>query len=65
MSIAKNEKGEGGLGVIGLLGVAFVVLKLMGVIDWAWIWVLAPFWVGIAIILVIGLFFVGYTVLKK
>ena len=38
---------------IGLLGVAFVVLKLTHVIDWAWIWVTAPFWGGLAIILVI------------
>ena len=32
-----------GIGVCGLLGVAFVILKLCGVIDWPWIWVLAPF----------------------
>ena len=32
------------IGVCGLLGVAFVILKLCGVIKWSWIWVLAPFW---------------------
>lgn len=28
-----------------LLGVAFVVLKLLGVIKWSWLWVLSPFWI--------------------
>jgi len=35
-----------------LLGLTFVVLKLTHVIDWAWIWVTCPFWLGIAIWLV-------------
>jgi hypothetical protein len=34
----------GGVGVAGLLGVAFVVLKLCGVIDWSWWYVTMPFW---------------------
>lgn len=29
---------------IQLLQVAFIVLKLCGVIQWRWIWVLAPMW---------------------
>ena len=32
-----------------VLGVVFLVLKLVGVIDWAWVWVLAPFWAPIAL----------------
>lgn len=39
------ERHYGGISVISLLGVAFVVLKLTGYIDWPWIWVLAPFWI--------------------
>lgn len=35
---------SGGIGIFGLLGVAFVVLKLCGVIHWSWWWVLVPFW---------------------
>lgn len=34
-----------------LLGIAFVILKLCGVISWSWLWVLAPFWIGIALCL--------------
>lgn len=33
----------------GLLGIAFVVLKLCGTIDWNWAWVTAPFWVPVAL----------------
>jgi hypothetical protein len=46
--------------VSGLLGVAFVVLKLTGHITWPWLWVLAPFWIPLALVLaafaVVGIF---------
>ena len=32
-----------------LLGIAFIILKLCHVIEWSWLWVLAPFWIGFAI----------------
>lgn len=43
----------GGLGT--LLTVAFVVLRLVGVISWKWVWVLSPLWIswGLAILLFI------------
>jgi MFS family permease len=41
-----SASASGGIGVVGLLGVAFVVLKLAHIIDWSWVWVLAPFWIG-------------------
>ena len=34
----------------GILGVAFVILKLLGKIDWPWIWVTAPFWMPVALV---------------
>ena len=37
---------SGGIGVVGLLGVVFIVLKLLGVIAWSWWWVLSPFWIS-------------------
>ena len=45
----------GGISVLGLLGIVFIVLKLVGVIAWSWWWVLAPFWIPLAIVLVFGL----------
>lgn len=44
-----------GLGLGTVLTIIFVVLKLVGVIDWAWVWVLAPLWIGAAISLVFSL----------
>lgn len=39
-----------GLGVCDVLGIVFIVLKLVGVITWSWWWVLAPFWIPLAIV---------------
>ena len=49
MSKEKETISSGGFGVCGLLGTAFVVLRLCGVIDWSWWWVLAPFWAPVAL----------------
>ncbi|MNR63823.1 Transmembrane Fragile-X-F protein [compost metagenome] len=54
--MSKNEnRNTSGVSILGLLGVAFVVLKLTGVIDWSWWWVTVPFWGGIAIVILIFL----------
>lgn len=50
-----------GPGVLSMLLVAFIVLKLCGVITWSWLWVLAPLWISIALVLVI-LLIVGIMV---
>jgi len=42
----------GGTSILGLLTIAFVVLKLTGVIAWSWWWVLAPIWIPTAIVVV-------------
>ena len=46
---SNNSSGSTGIGVTGLLGVAFVVLKLCGVIDWPWLLVLSPFWISLVV----------------
>ena len=38
---------NGGIGFTGLLQVAFIVLKLIGIINWSWVWVLSPTWISI------------------
>ena len=53
MSNSSGSSGSG-IGVEGLLGVAFVVLKLLGYINWSWWYVTMPFWGGFALY-VIGL----------
>ena len=47
-----NRSSGNGISLLGVLGVVFVVLKLVGVIDWSWWLVTLPFWGGIAALLV-------------
>ena len=63
--IVQNNAGKGGIGVPGLLGVAFIVLKLMGHIDWSWFWVLSPFWVGLVVWLVVFFTFIALSVVNN
>lgn len=37
------------IGIADIFLVVFVVLKLVGVINWSWWWVLSPFWIAVAI----------------
>lgn len=65
MSGSSSSSSSSGVGVAGLLGVAFVVLKLTHVIDWPWVWVLAPFWAGLAFLALLLLVLVIVAVVKK
>ena len=49
MAESSTAQSDGG-NIVGLIGVAFIVLKLTNHITWPWLWVLAPFWMGLAII---------------
>lgn len=49
MKLTVNKSESGGVGVLGLLGIVFVVLRLTGFITWSWWWVTAPFWGPFAI----------------
>lgn len=49
----KNNSTQAGITFIDLLQITFIILKLCGVINWSWIWVLAPLWGGIALVLII------------
>ena len=51
-----------GIGFTGVLAVAFIVLKLCGVIKWSWLWVLSPIW--IYIVLWVLIFAIVYRLLK-
>ena len=55
MASESSSTSGGGVGVCGLLLVAFLVLKLCGVIHWSWWWVLAPAWIPVLLVIAIGL----------
>lgn len=48
-----NKAKQGGLGVVSVLTIVFIVLKLLGVIQWSWIWVLSPIWISAVIVVAV------------
>lgn len=61
-----NSKSSGSSGGIiwTLLAVAFIVLKVTHLIDWPWVWVLAPIWIP-AVIALAAIVVVLIVVLTK
>lgn len=53
MSNNKQYQQQAQVGFTGLLALVFITLKLIGVITWSWLWVLAPIWIP-AILVVIS-----------
>lgn len=49
-----NNKGMGCIALITIqLTIVFIVLKLVNVINWSWIWVLAPVWIYAGLFLLV------------
>ena len=60
--MSKNSGSSSGLGLGSVLTIIFVVLKLVGVIDWKWVWVLCPLWISALITLLIIVAYIAYIV---
>lgn len=66
MNENRNNRGTtGGIGFCGLLTIAFIILKLTGVISWSWLWVLAPIWIPTAIVLAVLLVVLIVVLVKE
>ena len=48
MSASKSA----GLGFCDVLLIVFIVLKLIGIINWSWGWVLAPLWIPVLLVVI-------------
>lgn len=44
--MSDSSSSGGGIGLFGATFLIFLVLKLIGVIDWSWWWVTSPLWIG-------------------
>ena len=55
-----NNNHSTGLGLAGVLTVVFVVLKLIGTIDWSWLWVLSPMWINALLAMIVYAVFLYY-----
>lgn len=61
--MSKNETKivyAGGTSLFTIVYAAIIIMNIAGVIDWPWLWVTAPFWIGFAIM---GVLLVAYVVL--
>lgn len=52
MSQPSSSSSGGGIGFFGALFLVFLVLQLTGVIAWSWLWVTAPLWGPLALVLI-------------
>ena len=50
---SKEAVASSGIGFSGLLTLIFITLKLCGVINWSWLWVLSPLWISTALTITI------------
>lgn len=64
-----DSNSSGGISFSALLGLLFIGLKLGNVIDWSWFWVLSPFWIPLALVLVVAALLIlaatGRAILKS
>ena len=44
---------KSGMGLLEILLIVFVILKLVGTIDWSWWWVLSPILIPIGLLIVV------------
>lgn len=53
----------GGVSAWTVLLIVFIVLKACNLIDWPWVWVFAPFWIplSLVVVLVIIVLFIYFT----
>jgi len=51
MTVVNSSSSSSGIGLGSLLTVLFVALKLLGYIDWSWVWILAPLWIPIILVI--------------
>ena len=49
----KYNSNSTSISLSGLLFITFLVLKLVGVIDWSWWWVTAPLWGSMVLVIIV------------
>lgn len=48
-----SNRNSSSLGICEVLTIVFIVLKLVGVINWSWLWVLCPLWIDILLAIIV------------
>lgn len=64
MSKQQQQTTTGGVSTLGVVQIVFIILKLVGVIEWSWWLVLIPLWIMIGfgfLSLIVGLLIIAAT----
>ena len=54
-SSSSNKSAGGGVSVLGVIQIVFIILKCVGVINWPWTTVLIPTWISLSLAAFVGL----------
>lgn len=67
--MSTESKHGGSIGFIGLLAIVLIAFKLAHIIEWSWIWVLAPLWggflLGMLLLVVVFIIWVAVQIFGK
>lgn len=66
----KTTYGSGGVSLLGVVQIVFIILKLVGVITWSWPVILIPLWIQLGAIIVmlavmLGMVLIAYLESKS
>lgn len=66
----KTTYGGGGISLLGVVQIVFIILKLVGVITWSWPVILIPLWIQLGVIIVmlavmLGMVLIAYLESKS
>lgn len=61
----KNHTSNAGVSIDIVVATVFIILKLVGVINWSWWWVLSPLWIGLGIAVLFGLIIIVGLILNN
>lgn len=61
---SNSSSASGGIGFVGLLTIVFITLKLCGVIQWSWWWVLSPVLISSAMLVLFAIGLLIWFTLK-
>lgn len=60
----RSSAAGGGLNILGVVEIVFIILKLLGIINWSWWIVLIPLWIDLGITLLIILVIIIVAIIK-
>ena len=53
MAENKNQTTGGGVGILGVILIVFIILKATNNVDWPWVVVLIPLWISLGLLVLV------------